>query len=265
MLLNWIAIISLVSSMLGYFLSLYKLIFIPVAFLAVYLSLVLLWFLVAFIVTRPVDLTKEYEKRSGLYRWFVNCIVETMRQVCRVDLKVSGREKLPKEKFLLVCNHRGILDPLLTMDVLRKWDMGFVAKAVIYKIPIICRLMHRSYCLCLNRDDMRSSAKTIARAAYFIKNDFASMGIYPEGIRSQEDEMLPFMHGAFKIAKMAACPIVVTTITDTEKATRYFWKKTVVHLDFIDIIEKDVVAENTTVNLSNMAREKMEKNLAQYK
>ena len=90
----------------------------------------------------------------------------------------------------------------------------------------------------------------------------ASIGIYPEGTRSKEEEMLPFMHGAFKIAKKAESPIVVSTIKNTELAAKNFpWKRTDVYLDFIGVIGADVVKEHNTVELSNMAREMMEKHM----
>ena len=39
------------------------------------------------------------------------------------------------------------------------------------------------------------------------------------------------------------------------------FRRTHVYLDFIGVIGKDVVAENTTVKLSEMAREMMEEHL----
>lgn len=265
MLLNGITVLSLIVALGGFFLNLYEL---PVAFLTfliTYFSLVLYWCVFAFIVTRFIDFGKEYEEKSNLYRWLINCICESAMQIFRTNVVVTGKEKLPSEKFLIVCNHRSCLDPLITSSVLRMYNIGFVAKDVIFKIPVLSRLMHRCYSLRLDRNDMKQSARTISRASYYIKNNFASMGIYPEGVRSQKSEMLPFMHGAFKVAKKAGCPIVVATITDTDKATKhFFYKRTKINLDFIDVLSKDYVNEHNTVDLSNTARSIMEDNLLKY-
>ena len=70
------------------------------------------------------------------------------------------------------------------------------------------------------------------------------------------------MHGAFKIAKKAECPIVVATIKNTEYIMSNMpLKRTHVYLDYIGIIDKEFVSEHNTVQISNVAREMMEKKL----
>lgn len=264
MLLNIIILISGVLSIIGYCMGIYEtLLALPIVFLGIALMLLLVWAISCFIFTRFVRMDKEYIEPSKLYRSYTNCIIESLIQLLRIKLHVSGQETLPKEKFLLVCNHRGAMDPLLTMGVLRKYHMGFVAKKEIYKIPIISRLMHRCYCLCLNRGDVKQSAKTILKASEFIKEGKASIGIYPEGTRNHGEELLPFMNGAFKIAKKANCPVVVATIKNTEHIMKNApFRKTKVHLDFVGVLDKEFVSKSSTAEISNRARSMMEQALA---
>lgn len=261
MLLKIIMILSGVLSIMGYCLGIYEtIVFVPVVFLVTALVFILLWILSSFICTRFVNMNKEYNEASRLYRYYTNCIIETLIQVLRIKLHVTGQEILPKGKFLLVSNHRGAMDPLLTMGVLRKYNMGFVAKKELYKIPIISRLMHRCFCLCLNRDDVKEGAKTILKASSFIKDDKASIGIYPEGTRNTKKEMLPFMNGAFKIAKKANCPIVIATIKNTEMIMeRAPFKKTEVYLDFVGVLDTEFVEKNNTAQISETVRTTMER------
>ncbi|MBQ4522231.1 MAG: 1-acyl-sn-glycerol-3-phosphate acyltransferase [Lachnospiraceae bacterium] len=267
MLLKRILLLSGVLSIAGYCVGIYESIFlIPIVFLLCVLALILLWAVSCFICTRFVNMKKEYNESSRLYRFYTNCIIDSLNQLLRVKLRVSGKEILPKEKFLFVCNHRGAMDPLITMGVLRNYNMGFVAKKEIYKIPIISRLMHRCFCLCLNRDDIKEGAKTILKASTFIKDDKASIGIYPEGTRNTKKEMLPFMNGAFKIAKKANCPIVIATIKNTEVIMKHApFKKTEVFLDFVGVLDKEFVGENNTAQISDKVRAIMERSLSTEK
>ncbi len=263
MLLTGIAVISLILTAVGYIVGIYEALWaIPIAFIVLFLGIFLTWVLSCIIVTRFINLDKEVNKFNPIYGYYTHCIIGLVMWYLRIKMHITGEEILPKEKFLFVCNHRGAMDPLVTMGVLKKYNMGFVAKKELFKIPVISRLMHSRFCLSLNRGDVKDSAKTILRAGEIIKNDLASMGIYPEGTRSREDEMLPFMHGAFKIAKKAECPIVVATIKNTEHIMKNApLRRTHVYLDYIGVISKEVVAENTTVALSNMAREMMEEHM----
>lgn len=263
MLLGGTAIVAAILTVLGYILGIYEALWaIPIAFIVLYIVLLLLWILTCFIATRSIDFEKPVEKFNRVHGYYTHEIIRLVMQVLRIKMHITGEDKLPEEKFLFVCNHRGAMDPLVTMGVLKKYNMGFVAKKELFKIPIISRLMYSRFCLSLNRGDVKDSAKTILRAGEIIKNDLASMGIYPEGTRNHNDEMLPFMHGAFKIAKKAECPIVVATIKNTEHIMKNApFKRTHVYLDYIGVISKETVAENTTVALSNIAREMMEEHM----
>ena len=178
-------------------------------------------------------------------------------------MHVTGKENLPKEKFLLVGNHRGAMDPLLTMGVLKKYNMGFVSKKEVYKVPVISRLMHRCFCPKLDRSNIKEEAKTIIRASKLVKSKEASIGIYPEGKRNKTEEpLLPFLNGSFKIAKKANSQIVVAVIKNSEKIFKNApFKRTHVYLDFIGIIDKDFVASHNTAEISEKAREMIEAKL----
>lgn len=267
MLLKGIAVISLILTAVGFIVGLYEALWaIPVAFISLFVGILLIWALGGIIVTRFVSFDKEVNKYNPIYGFYTHCIIGLVMQVLRIKMHITGKEQLPKEKFLFVCNHRGAMDPLVTMGVLKKYNMGFVAKRELFSIPVISKLMHKRFCLSLNRGDVKDSAKTILRAGEIIKSDLASMGIYPEGTRNHNEELLPFMHGAFKIAKKAECPIVVATIRNTEHIMKNApLKRTHVYLDYIGVISRETVAENTTVALSNIAREMMEEHIKSWK
>lgn len=267
MLFRVVLLLSGALSVIGYVTNLYhNIILIPIVFFGCFLLITLLWCIGCFICTRFIDMNKNYDTHSRLYRYFTNEIIDYAAKFLRVRVHVSGMKLLPEEKFLFVGNHRSLIDPMLTMSVLRKYRMGFVAKQVVFQIPIICRLMHRCNCLCLNRENLRDSAKCISKAAEHISTGRASMGIYPEGERNLEsDELLPFMHGAFKIAKKAKCLIVVGVIRNAGNISKNFpLKRTDVFLDFLEVLDKDYVMNHSTTEISNTARSIMEKRIKEF-
>ncbi|MBE5945966.1 MAG: hypothetical protein E7259_03360 [Lachnospiraceae bacterium] len=228
----------------------------PIIAIGMFILFVLLWCLSAFIYTRSIDLKKEYDEYSAVSRYYANNIIDSLNIILNIKVHVSGLDILPDEKFLFVCNHRSAMDPLITMGILRDYNMGFVAKKSIYKVPVIANLMHRCYCLCLDRKNIREEAKTILRAGKLVKEQRASIGIYPEGTRNKGEGLLPFLGGSFKIAKKANAPIVVASIKNPEKIFKdTIFKKTHVYLDFLQVIDKEFVASHNTTELSEEARQ----------
>lgn len=231
-----------------------KIYVVPLVFSGMYLFFTLLWIASIFIVTRPISLKKEYVKSNRFFRASSDFILLSLMQFFGIKVHVSGMENLPSEKFLLVCNHRSSFDPIITMNVLKEYNLAFVAKKFIMKVPIIRRLMHRCFCLPLDRSDLRKQAKTIKKASEIIVSQEASMGIYPEGTRNWSDELLPFMHGAFKIAKKADCPVVVAVIRNTDSIVKNFlFRKTNVYIDFVEVMDKQFVKTHNTTEISDMA------------
>lgn len=254
MLLKIITLVSAFSSVLFFLFHItHHVIMIPVVFVVFWLSLVILCLVFCFIVTRFIDTNKVCKKHSPFYRFCADFIImDSVIQLLRIRLHVTGAEILPAEKFLLVGNHRSALDPLITMAVLSKYNMGFVAKKELFRIPIIGRLMHKCFCLSLDRENIREQVGTLNQAAELVKKQTASMGIYPEGTRNPTKELLPFMNGAFKIAKKAECPIVVAIIRNPEQVMRNVpLRKTDVYLDFIGVLDKDFVSQHTTVQIGD--------------
>ena len=83
------------------------------------------------------------------------------------------------------------------------------------KVPIFNMWMERLHCLFLDRDDVRQGLQIILTAISHIQNGI-SITVFPEGTRNKEnDTMLPFKEGTFKIAQKTKCPIVPMAITNS--------------------------------------------------
>ncbi len=128
---------------------------------------------------------------------------------------IIGEENIPKgEPVLYVGNHRSYFDVVLSYSRCPGLT-GYVAKDGLKKIPLLSIWMGRLYCLFLDRKDIRQGLKTILTGIEQIKKG-VSMFIYPEGTRSQTEEMLPFKEGSLKMAEKTGCAIIPVAVTGTD-------------------------------------------------
>lgn len=238
-----------------------KAIWLPVIFIGSSVLLFLLWLLFCFVCTRFVDMNVPTTEPSPFYRWCANVIIDFLVKFFCMKIEIVGSEKLPEEMFMLAGNHRSVFDPMIAMLYLSSYNMGFVAKNEVSGYPIIDRLMHKCFCLSLDRNSLKSEVQTIKNAAELIKNQTASIGIYPEGKRNTDKEMLPFMTGAFKLAKKADCPVVVTYIEGTDNVVRNFFhfRSSKIRMEYVSVIDRETVRVSSTSQLSKMTRELLEK------
>jgi 1-acyl-sn-glycerol-3-phosphate acyltransferase len=182
----------------------------------------------------------------------------------RIKIKVKNRETIDKieGRFLLVSNHRSNYDPIVTYYAFRDKGMAFISKPENFKIPIAGKVIRKCCFLAIDRVNPRNAIKTLRKASDIIKNDEVSFGIYPEGTRSKDGNMLEFHDGVFKIAQNANVPVVVVTVKNTENiAKRKFWGKITTEIEIVDVIDSQTVSSKTTHELSAMAKESMLKNL----
>lgn len=241
-----------------------RIIWMPVIFAGSFIVGLLFWFGFCFAVTRLIDMDSPCTIPSTFYRWCADVNLEFIMQFLRMDVTVVGEQMLPREKFMLAGNHRSVFDPMLAMLFLSEYNMGFVAKKEVSGYPVASRLMHRCFCLPLDRSSLKSEARTISTAAGLISSDTASIGIYPEGTRNTAHEMLPFMPGAFRMAKKADCPIVVTAVSGTDEVAHNFLRlrSTKITMEYVGVLDKDEVRSSSTTELSEKARCMLEEALA---
>ena len=167
-----------------------------------------------------------------------------------IRVTVKGADKLPSTPYLLVGNHRSAFDPLCSLVTFSD-EMVFVAKPGVMKIRVIGSVLERLCFLAIDRENARNAVTTIKRSAELIKDVGLSVGIYPEGTRSKDGNLLPFHAGSFKIAKLAGCPVAVVTIR-YEKSGLLPWNKRV-YLQVVDVMDEAFVAENNTAAMSERA------------
>lgn len=225
-------------------------------FLAVFVGLQLLYLLFFYLAALTVDPSKPLPKQNRICRAGVANIIGMMCAYSGVVPHFSGLEKLPKDvRFVLVCNHRSMFDPLIIMDKLRQYNISFISKPSNLKIPIAGRIAYGAGFLAIDRENNRNALTTILQAADYLKRDICSIGVYPEGSRTKTDEMLPFHAGSFKIAQRANAPLVIAAVHGTENIKKnLILHRTNVYLDILEVLPPEQVKAMSTNDLSDYSR-----------
>ena len=231
-----------------------------VSFLAVNILYMLFWAVAGLFV----DTSKPIKKQSGLFRRGCVGISSLALGYCLVRTKADGLEKLPKEgRFLLICNHRSLFDPLILVKYLKDYNLAFVGKPEALGLPVVGRVGYGAGCLPIDRANDREALKTILTAVDYLKKDFCSMAIFPEGTRNKTEEtLLPFHAGSFKIAQKAGTPVVVAALHGTGDIGKNMFKRfTDTELHILDVIPAEKVKETKTRELAEYSRTLIENDL----
>ena len=265
MLLRGITGLSLVLSCLFFALLDMALWLLPVMFVGLWLLFLLAAFLFLCLLCACVDLEKPQEEDSPFYRFFMYLYIDALMVLAGLKMETAGLEKAPKDgRFLLVCNHQNEGDPAILMHYLKKSQLAFIAKKESRDMFVVGKFMHKTMCQMIDRENDREALKTILKCIQILKEDKASVAVFPEGgILSEDGKLHHFRPGVFKIAQKANVPIVVCTLKNTKDVVRNIkrLKPSHVQMDVLDVIPAEELKGVTTVDIAHRCYDLMAANL----
>lgn len=236
----------------------------PLWMLGSALGLLVVYFLVLWVASLFVDTEKPQEKDSKFYRVLVQTTAKLAVWILRMRVHTEGLEQTPKDgRFLLVCNHLSLLDPVMLLAYFRKSQLAFISKRENNSMFLVGKLMHRLMCQLINRENDREALKTIIACIRLIQEDQVSVGVFPEGYIHGDGLLHPFRSGVFKIAQKAKVPIVVCTLKNTPKVKVNMakLKPTDVHLHLVGVVQPEEFEGLTTVDIANRVHAMMAEDL----
>lgn len=138
-----------------------------------------------------------------------------------ISVEVEGEDNIPKDgQYLVISNHRGILDPLVVEIALEKSDIYglWISKKELYNSLFFGLFVRNGGSILIDR-----SQKQMGGFFKDIKEQVkkgSSIFIFPEGTRNKsEKELIEFKEGARIIALKNRLPILPIHIeTHTDKA-----------------------------------------------
>lgn len=132
------------------------------------------------------------------------------------DVEVSGLENIDHKKtYVVVSNHQSLADIVLMYKT--KMQFKWVAKDSLFKIPVLGWNMLLAKHIRLQRGDFSSIKRVYKQAGEWLRQD-VSVVFFPEGTRSDNQEMGEFQNGAFKLAIKEKVPILPVVIKGTKDA-----------------------------------------------
>ncbi|HHU16775.1 MAG: lysophospholipid acyltransferase family protein [Anaerovoracaceae bacterium] len=132
----------------------------------------------------------------------------------KINLNVMGIENIPDGPVLFVSNHQGYADIPVYCAAITEKQIGFVAKSSLKKIPVFGEWIRDIRSIFIEREDPRSSLKTIEEGIALLNQGF-SLVIFPEGTRSKGGQMGEFKKGSLRLATKPGIPVVPVTLNGT--------------------------------------------------
>lgn len=149
-------------------------------------------------------------------RWFRRAGVLAVKLNPLWRFRASGyRPPDPRRPYLAISNHESYADIFLISHL--PWEMKWVSKEAIFRIPLMGWLMRMAGDIELRRDDPDSRAAARREITDRLSKRVSVM-VMPEGTRSRTGEMLPFQTGAFIIAIETGTPILPMAVAGTRDA-----------------------------------------------
>ena len=146
---------------------------------------------------------------------------KTLLKKLKISVEVKNPERLVNGKqYLILSNHRGIIDPLIIELALAKTDIfGYwIAKKELYNSPFFGIFVRNAGTILLDREQKQMS-NFFADVKQKVKEG-SSIFIFPEGTRNKSDKpLIEFKEGYRIIALKNRLPILPVFIrTRTDKA-----------------------------------------------
>lgn len=187
-----------------------------VAYWTYFCTTVVLFFiavLVVRIVTAPFDANRR--AILNMMGWQGRTYIDV---VPNWSVTTKGMERLdPKQTYVFVSNHASMADTVLMFYV--KHPFVAVAKAVLFKVPVLGWILHLAGFLPIQRGDKRSAERLMTEAKRVLLRG-TSVFLFAEGTRSEDGRLRPFKHGAFTLSRETGIPLVPVVIRGSHLIAR---------------------------------------------
>jgi 1-acyl-sn-glycerol-3-phosphate acyltransferase len=165
-----------------------------------------------------LSLLSSFFDRSGrIQHGFARLWSWLILRTSSAALTVEGLDRLADAgPAICAANHSSALDiPVLYVGL--PFQFRILAKLELFRLPFLGWHLHRSGQIPIDRSDARHSMRSLAAAAQTVK-DGMPLVVFPEGGRSTDGHLQPFLGGTFYVAIKAQVPIIPMAIVGTFEA-----------------------------------------------
>jgi 1-acyl-sn-glycerol-3-phosphate acyltransferase len=182
-------------------------------------ALILLW-LPVLAVVRLFDRDPAHYATGRAFRFLGNLFTRT-NPLWRVHIEGDVPED-PRRPYVVVSNHQSNADiPVISR---LPWEMKWVAKAELFKVPVVGWLLRMAGDIAVDRRDPTSRAHVLVAARDYLR-ERCSVMFFPEGTRSRDGRVRSFAPGAFRLAIEAGVPVLPLAVDGTRDALpKHGWR-----------------------------------------
>jgi len=145
---------------------------------------------------------------ASLHDWVHRNWGRTELWAAGVRTTVTGLENVSHTApQIFIANHQSIFDIFAILAYVPA-SVRFVAKKELGRIPIFAQAMRAAGHIFIDRNDRRGATESMRVAGVRMKRDRLSLGLFPEGTRSQTGRLGGFKKGTFALAIETQVPIV---------------------------------------------------------
>jgi len=155
-----------------------------------------------------------FDKDGRILHWFASTWSKTIMKTIFSPLRIVGLEKIdPTKTHVYAVNHGSALDiPVLYANL--PFQFRIVFKKELLSYPIIGGHLKRSGQVCVDQQHPARSVASIRSALKTLKGGMPLV-IFPEGGRTSDGNIQPFLPGAFFLAIKAQVDVVPIALVGT--------------------------------------------------
>jgi len=181
---------------------------------------------------------------------YANAWLDLTLHILRVKVITTGKENIPKGRFILIGNHQENYDIIVLKPIFKKHTINFIAKESIINVPVIGKWIILLGNIPISRYADRSAAESIVKGIRQVREGM-SMGIFPEGRRSFSNKMIDFKPGAFKLAIKPKADILISTIYNFSNILKsYPIKKQKVYVHIHELLKYEDYQQLSSIELA---------------
>ena len=173
----------------------------------------LIWFYT--LALGPVGLVAGWFDRDGsIMHWFARAWSWLIMKTTLSPVSVTGLEKIDTSKaHVYAANHASALDiPVLYVNLPFQFRIAFKKELLAY--PVVGSHLKRSGQICIDQQNPSRSISSIRAGLKGLKEGMPLV-IFPEGGRTPDGEIKPFLPGAFFLAIKAQVDVVPIALVGT--------------------------------------------------
>lgn len=214
-----------------------------------YLVSVILWIIgaVSFVCLGVIVIVATFLFQPRQYDRFVKWLCRAFLRLIFIKVNTIGLEKIdPDKTYLFMSNHVNIFDVFLLYGYIPNFARG-VELDDHFRWPIWGQVITRFGNIPISQKYYQSALESLSKAETALKNG-TSIIILPEGHRTKDGKLLPFMRGPFLLAQRARVDIVPMAMIGAFEIKRVnHW---LIRPGTVKLVVGDVISPITFENLS---------------